>query len=696
MIKNYKTENIHNVLLAGHGQVGKTTLNESLLTAGGVVHTPGLVDKGTTVSDWDEEEIFRKMSIKTSLSFVEHNDHKVNLLDTPGSPDFVGEVRAGLHVADVILVLVDAEAGVQVEAEKQARYAVDFKVPRVALVNKLEKENADFDAALDSISEKFGKPAVPVWLPLGTGSRFTGVVDLLRMKALILDPGQAKPQVSDIPGDMQDAATNAHEKLIEAAAEGNDALTEKFLDGQPLTEEEIEKGLNEVIISGSFIPVLCGGGNRVSGASALLDFITRVFPHAGQRPPAEGFKPGAEDQALTRESKESAPFSAYVFKTLIDQYAGKFSFFRLMSGSVVTDQDVMNVNVSKKERFSHILNMQGKKSVEVPKAVAGDIAAVAKLETTLTGHTFAEAGHLIQYPRLRMPQAVYSVALNTKKKGEEQKMAGALGKMCEEDPTLQFRFEPEIHQSLLSAMGDLQIDMTLAKLKKKFNVEVEREVPRVLYKETVQKASKGHHKHKKQSGGHGQFGEVYLDIQPLERGAGYSFENKTVGGCIPKGYIPGVEKGVKEALQRGVLGKYPVIDVGIRLVDGSFHDVDSSEMSFKIAGRKAFNAAMESASPVLLEPVMHVKIYANDNFMGAVTSDLNSRRGRVLSMGTEQIESHVPQAELLTYSMDLKAMTSGTASFEMAFSHYQPISGRIAENVIKAAAALHSQEKEED
>lgn len=696
MLQNYRTENIHNLLIAGHGQTGKTTLTESLLVAGGALPAAGSVDKGTTVSDFDEEEIARKISLKLSLAFLEHQDHKINLLDAPGSPDFIGEFRAGLHVADACLILVDAEAGVQVEAEKHAHYAADFQVPRLALVNKLDKEHADFEAAVESISKKFGKPAIPVWLPLGQGQAFTGVVDLLQMKALTFEPGAAKPKAGDIPAAAQDAAAAAREKLVEAAAEGDDTLTEKFLEGKPLSSEEIARGLSESLLAGHCVPVLCGGGHYPACAAALADFLVQALPHAGQRPEAKGFKPGAPDQPLTRPPKEDAPFSAYVFKTLIDQYAGKFSFFRVMSGSVATDQDVYNVNLNRKERFSHILNLQGKKTVEVPRAVAGDIAVVAKLDTTLSGHAFADPAQPIQFPPLNLPQAVYAVAILPKKKGDEQKLATVLAKLCEEDPTLEFHFVPEIQQSLLSAMGDMQIEITLAKLKKRFNVEVDRQVPRVLYKETIQKPGKGHHKHKKQTGGHGQYGEVYLDLIPRERGSGYLFEDKTVGGSIPRSYIPGVEKGVKEALLRGVLAKYPVIDVGVKVVDGSYHDVDSSEMSFKIAGRKAFYDAMQNASPVLLEPVMKVKIMATDTYMGAITSDLNSRRGRVLAMGTEQIESHVPQAELLTYSLDLKAMTSGTASFEMEFSHYQPIAGRIAENVIKAAAALHGEEKEEE
>ncbi len=696
MLKDYRTENIRNILLAGHGHVGKTTLNESLLTAGNVLPAPGSIEKGTTVSDFDEEEIARKVSLRTALSHVEYQGHKLNFLDAPGSPDFIGEIRAALHVADSMLLVIDSEAGTQIETEKHARLASEFNVPQVVFINKMDKELANFEAALESVSLKIGKPAVPVWLPLGSGSSFTGVIDLLSMKAFKFKAGANTPVVSEIPADQKAAADAAHERLIETAAEGDDSLTEKFLNNQPLTNAEIAKGLNEVILAGSFIPVTCGCGNLPASAAALLDFMILVLPHAGQRPAAEGFAPGTEDKRLTRDPKPETPFSAYVFKTVIDQYSGKFSFFRVLSGTVITDQDVLNVNVNQKERFSHIYAMQGKKTVEVPQAVAGDIVAVAKLDATRTGHTFADPGHPIQYPPLRMAQAVYSVAVSTVKKGDDQKMATLLARLCEEDPTLNFYFEPESHQSLLSALGDLQIDITVAKLKKRYNIDIERSVPRVLYKETIQKSSAGHHKHRKQSGGHGQFGEVYVELTPRERGEGYSFQDKTVGGCIPKGYIPGVEKGVKEALQQGAVAKYPVIDVGVKVTDGSFHDVDSSEMSFKIAGRKAFLDAMQKASPILLEPVMQVNIYAHESYLGAITSDLNSRRGRILSMGTGQIEAHIPQAELLAYSKDLKSMTSGTASFEMVFSCFQPISGRVANNVIKQAAILHGENKEED
>jgi elongation factor G len=595
-----------------------------------------------------------------------------------------------------MLLLVDSEFGPEVEAVKHSRFAEEFEVPRAVFVNKMDKERANFEAAVDAISDKFNKLALPVWLPIGSGSDFKGIIDLLKMKALMFAPGAKAPVVSEIPSEFKLEAQKARERLVEEAAEGDDQLTEEFLEGKALTPEEIDRGLNEDMMAGKFVPVLCGCGNRIACAAALLDFFIEVMPRADERPAWKGFEPGVPDTSLVRQGRTDEPFSAYVFKTWIDQYAGKFSYFRVISGSVASEQDVQNVNASRKERFSHLYAMQGKKMVEVPKAVAGDIIAVSKLDATHTSHTFADPGALIQYPPLRMPQAVYSVSLTPMKKGEDGKMATILGRLCEEDPTMRLHFEAETHQSLLSAMGDLQIDIALTRLKKKYSLEIERGLPRVLYKETIQKSSKGHHKHKKQSGGHGQYGEVYLELLPMKRGDGYIFEDKIVGGAIPKSYIPGVEKGVKEAMQRGVLAQYPVIDVDVKVVDGSYHDVDSSEMSFKIAGRTAFRDAMANASPILLEPVMHVVIYAQDHYMGAITSDLNSRRGRVLSMGTEQIEALVPQAELLNYSKDLKAITQGTASYEASFSTYQPISGRIAETVIKEAAALHGEIKDED
>jgi elongation factor G len=696
MLKDYRTDRIHNVLLAGHGQVGKTTLNESLLVAGGALAEAGSVERGTTVSDFDEEEIARKMSLRTTLSFVEYQDHKINLLDAPGSPDFSGDVLAALHVADSTLILVDAEAGPEIESIKHARYAQEFNVPRAIFVNKMDKERADFESAVEACTQKFHKPKLPIWLPIGQGADFQGVVDLLKMKALLFPAGAKTPTVAAIPPEMAEAAQKARDVLIEDAAEGDDQLTEEFLEGKPLTPEEIDRGLNEDMMSGKFIPVLCGCANRPACAAALLDFIIEVMPHAGERAAAEGFEPGAPEKPLRREAKSDAPFSAFVFKTMIDQYSGKFSFFRIQSGAVASEQDVLNVNLNRKERLSHLYALQGKKPVEVPRGIAGDILAVAKLDTVHTSHTFADPAQAIEYPPLRLPQAVYSIAVAPVKKADEGKMATVLGKLCEEDPTLIFRFEPETHQSLLSAMGDVQLDMALSKLKKKFNVDVERGMPRILYKETIQKNASGHHKHKKQTGGHGQYGDVYLDIAPVSRGEGYRFEDHIVGGVIPKGYLPGIEKGVKQALDRGVLAGYPVIDVLVKVVDGSYHDVDSSEMSFKIAGRTAFKDAMSKASPILLEPVMQVAIFADDSYMGGITSDLNSRRGRILSMGTGEIKAHVPQSDLLNYSKDLKAITSGTASFEMAFSHYQPISGRIAENVIKEAAVLHGDIKEEE
>ncbi len=695
MLTDYKTEKIQNLLLVGHGQVGKTTLTESLLVAGGFLHEPGGVEKGTTVSDFDEEEIARRTSLYTSLAYAEYRDHKLNLLDAPGAPDFIGQVITALHVADSVLLLVDAEAGPQIEAIKHSRYALELKVPRAVFINRMDKERANFPAAVEACAAKFNKPAVPVWLPIGSGTGFRGLVDLLNQKALFFSPEDRQPRTGEIPAEVAQAAETAREKLVETAAEGDDRLTEKFLEGQALSEEEILRGLNQGVLAGNFLPVFCGCANRVAGAQALLDACIAFMPHAGQHAVHSGFVPGSPDQPQTREPRADAPFSALVFKTLIDQYAGKFSFFRVQSGTVATDQDVLNVNANRKERLSHLYAMQGKKNIEVPKAVAGDIIAVSKLDATRTGHTFADPAAPIEYPAMRIPQPVNAISVTPSKKGDEGKMGMAIAKLCEEDPTLNFHFESETNQSLLSAMGDLQLDITLAKLKKRFNLDLERGTPRVLYKETIQKAAPGHHKHKKQTGGHGQYGEVYLEVLPRQRGEGYSFEDRIVGGSIPKGYIPGVEKGIKEALEKGVLAQYPVIDVLVKLTDGSYHDVDSSELSFKIAGRMAFREAMQKASPILLEPVMKVKIYADESYMGAITSDLNSRRGRIIAMGSE-IEAHVPQAEMLNYSKDLKAITSGTGNFEMEFSHYQPISGRIAENVIKESHVLHGEAKSED
>lgn len=696
MINNYIPENIQNILIAGHGQVGKTTLTESLLAAGGAIPSPGLVEKGSTVSDFDEEEINRKVSLHTSLTHLEYHQHKLNIMDTPGSPDFIGDMLAGLHVADSALVLIDAEVGPEIESMKHSKHAESFKVPRAVFVNKMDKERANFEATVETCTQKFGKPKIPIWLPIGSGDGFQGVIDILKMKALLFPSDSPKFTITEIPAELQAQAEAARATLIEAAAEGDDELTEEFLEGQELTTEEIDRGLNEDMMAGRFIPVLCGCANRVSCAAALLDIFIEFMPNAGEKGPKIGHTPENDEPPLTRNPSVDEPFSAYVFKTMIDQYAGKFSYLRIISGTLSPNTEILNTNCNRKEKPSHLYVVQGKKTMEMPKAVAGDIVVLTKLEATQTGHTFADPAHPIVYPPLNLPPSVYAVAVTPKKQGDDQKMGMMLNKLCEEDPTLTYKFEPELHQSLLEAMGDLQIDITLSKLKKKYNVDVARSIPRVLYKETIQKPAKGHHKHKKQSGGHGQYGEVYLEIMPLSQGEQYSFSDETHGGCIPKGFMPGIEKGVKEAMQQGILAKYPVIDIGIKVVDGSFHDVDSSEMSFKIAARKAFYDAMQQGSPVLLEPIMHVFIYAGDSYMGAITSDLNARRGRIIAMATEEIEAHIPQAELLKYSMELKAMTSGTASFKMEFSHYQPVQGRQAETIIKEATTHHQVGKEDD
>ncbi len=696
MSNPYSAAQIQNILIAGHGHVGKTTLTESLLAAAGAISQPGQVEKGTTVSDFDEEEISRKLSLHTSITFVDYADHKLNFLDAPGSPDFIGDVLAALHVADSALVLVDAEVGPEIESLKHSREAENFNVPRALFLNKMDKERANFETTMELCSQKFSKPKIPIWIPIGAGENFQGVVDLLKMKALLFPKDSPRYTIAPIPETMQAQAQAARETLIEAAAEGDDQLTEEFLEGQSLSTDEIDRGLNEDMMAGRFIPVFCGCANRVSCATALLDVFIEFMPNAAEKAPWNGTAMGMPDTPLTRAAQSDQPFSAFVFKTMIDQYAGKFSFLKIISGVLTPEMEVLNTSINHKEKFGHLFSIQGKKTTEVPRAGAGDIVVVTKVETAQTSHTVADPASPIVFPGLKLPQSVYAVAVAAQKKGEDQKMSTALAKLCEEDPTLTFRFEPELHQSLLEAMGDMQIDIALSRLKKKYNLEVERTVPRVLYKETIQKPAQGHHKHKKQSGGHGQYGEVYLDIEPLTAGMGYSFEDRTHGGSIPKGFMPGIEKGVKEGMQRGVLAGYPVIDIAVRVMDGSFHDVDSSEMSFKIAGRKAFYEAMEKAAPVLLEPIMHVVIAAEDGSMGAITSDLNARRGRVLAMGTDKIEAQIPQAELLKYAMELKAMTSGTATFEMNFSHYQPVQGRIAEQVIKEAAALHGQRTEED
>ncbi|MBN1696589.1 MAG: elongation factor G [Spirochaetales bacterium] len=685
-----RLEQIRNIAFSGHGGTGKTSLVEQILALGGAIPKPETVESGKTVSDYTEEEIARQISIHTSLSHIMWNDIKINLLDTPGAADFVGEVVAGFRACESAVVLVAADSGVQIETIKTWRRLDRNNLPRVVFLNKMDKEHADYNKSLNDVKDKFKVNVIPITIPVGEGNNFKGVVDLIDQKAYMHTSG-GKSQAQDIPADMKDEAEGKRAALIEAAAEGNDELMEKYLMEETLSEEELRKGLKEAFKKNNFVPVFCGAAILHSGMVSLLNFIEKAAP-----------SPAAAVKALTKENTEievtaDAFPSCFIFKTFIDQFSGKLSFIKVMSGSISTDSELYNVRENKKEKISKLFTCQGKKLEDVTTLETGDIGIMAKVTTAETNQTFSTSDHLITYESLNLPQPVHSVAISAAAKKDEDKLNQLLQKVSTEDLTFKLTYNKETRETVISSMGELHLSIILDRIKEKQKIEMETKVPKVAYRETITKSAGAEYQHKKQTGGHGQYAKVVLEIQPLERGEMFRFVNAIFGGAVSKGYIPGVEKGVLEGMEEGILAGYPVVDLEAKIVDGKEHPVDSSEMSFKLAARGALKACLEKAKCVLLEPVMNLDVFVEDQYLGDVLSDLSSRRGRVLGQepiggGIQEIKAQVPQSELLRYSIDLKSITSGTASFEMEFSHYNPISGKVAEDVIKAAQASKESE----
>ncbi len=684
------TRSLRNIAFAGHGGTGKTTLVEEILVAGGVIPKAEKVETGKTVSDFTEEEIARKISIHASMTHVSWKDVKINMLDTPGSADFVGEVYAAFRVADCAALLVGADVGVQIETIKLWRRLVALSMPRFVIVNKMEKERADFSRSVADLAEKFKAGFVPVIIPIGAGADFNGVIDLVDQKAYI--GGREAP----IPDDLKGEAESARQKLVESAAEGDDTLIEKFFADGTLTPEEIRRGLAGGVRNGKIVPVVCTAGLVGAGVSSLLDFITYAAPCPEGT--AEGATPdGAE---LARKVSDSEPVSCFVYKTAMDQFTGKISYLKVMSGKMAADVDVVNAREGRKEKITKVYTCQGKKLEETPELLAGDLGLITKSASLRTNDTLHSPDAPIVYPPLSLPTPVHSLAISTKVKKDEDKMNQAMQKIMEEDLTFRVSYEKETKETVISGMGELHISMILDKIRENQKIDMETKIPRVAYRETIQGKAEAEYTHKKQTGGHGQYAKVSLEVNPIPRGEKYKFTNAIFGGSISRGYIPGVEKGVIEAMEAGVLAGYPVVDVEARVVDGKEHPVDSSELAFKLAAREAFRECMRNAKPVLLEPVCNLTVYVDDQYLGAVLSDLSSKRGKVLGQipiggGIEEIKAQVPQAELMHYAIDLKALTAGTGSFELEFDHYSPIAGKIADDVIKAAQAAKAEEKKD-
>lgn len=715
-MKTYPTEGIRNVGIVGHGDTGKTQLVSSLLFTAGMTPRWGKVAEGSSTTDWDEEEIARKISIQTGLAYAEWANFpvagaaektKINFLDTPGYGTFVNETKCSLIAADAALILVDASHGVQVVTEKVWDYATEYDLPRAFVINWMDRDLANFERALHSIEQIFGRGVVAAQLPIGEERGFRGVIDLVTMRAHVYKPdGDGKPAMGEIPEELAAAAKEAHEKLVEIVAEGDDKLMEEFFEKGTLPVEDLLPGLRDGVHTKRIFPVLCSSALRNIGSASLLNFIVDVFPHPATRK-ATGFKQpvatshgAVKGEPIERKVADKEPLSVYVFKTLADPFAGRISYFKVMSGVLKNDATLTNFNRGIPERFQHIHAMQGKTTVEIPEIRAGDIGSIAKLKETITGETLGDKGAPIFYKPAQLPEPSITFAIEPKTRADEDRVGVAIHKILEEDLALRFSRDPQTKEFLLAGSGQQHVEVIVAKLHKRYHVDLTLKPPKVPYRETIRGKADAEGKHKKQTGGHGQFGVCRIRMEPLARGKGFEFVDDLFGGAIPKNWIPSVERGIRDSAARGYLAGFPVVDFRATLYDGKYHDVDSSDMAFRIAGSLAFKEGMKQAKPALLEPVMHVEVYAPEQYSGDIMGDLSSRRGRI--SGSEArgmnvvVKAQVPLAEMLSYATDLTSMTQGRASYSMEFGHYDFVPGEIAEKVIAAHKAGRVEEPVEE
>ncbi|MDQ7858801.1 MAG: elongation factor G [Armatimonadota bacterium] len=694
-LKRYGPEQIRNVAVAGHGGVGKTSLVEAMLFVTGAIDRLGRVDDGTTTTDFDPEEIRRKHTINASLAPVEWDGVKINLIDTPGYPDFVGEVVGALRVCEGVVVVTDARAGVEVQTEYVWARAEDRDLPRLVVVNRLDRENASFDETVEMLRRRFGTRVVPVHLPVGAEAALAGVVDLLTMKAHLVKDG--KETVEDIPAALRETAQAARERLMEVAAESDDALVEQYLEAGSLSDEELARGLVAGVRSGRVVPVLAAAAGRLVGARQLLAAITRLLPSPADRGPVAGTHP--RNAAEVRVSPdERGPLAALVFKTMADPYVGRLSYFRVFGGVLVSDSQVYNATRDKNERLGQLYILRGKHQEATPQVGPGDIGAVAKLAETGTGDTLCSKDAPVRLEPVAFPQPAISMAIEPKSKADEDKMGNALHRLAEEDPTFTVRRDAELKQTVISGMGESHLEIMADRLRRKFGVDVTLAPPRVPYRETVKGKAQGQGRHVKQSGGRGQYGVCFLEVEPLPRGAGFEFVDKIYGGAIPNQFIPSVEKGVRKALEEGILAGYPVVDIRVTLVDGKYHDVDSSDIAFQLAGALGLKEAATKAGLVLLEPILNIEVRVPEEQMGDIIGDLNSKRARIAGMepqgdGTTLVRAQVPQGEVLRYASDLRSLTGGRGSFTTSFSHYEPVPAHVADRLV-AEAKRQKQEAE--
>ena len=700
-MKVYESANIRNIAVVGHAHAGKTSLVSAMLYTAGATPKLGRADQGDTITDYDEEEISRRMSIATGLAYAEWGNTKINFLDTPGFNVFVHEAKAAMLPVEAALVLVDGARGIEIITEKVWGFAEEFQLPRIIVASRMDRERAEPESLIESIRKAFGRQVIPLQLPIGSEKNLSGVVDLVTMKAYTYTMGgNGKGKEGEIPAAMADAAKAAHEALVEMVAEGKDELLEEFFEKGTIPEDHLVKALHEAINEDRLFPLLFTSGLGNIGADRLLDFISVYAPTAAERAPVRAATTPNNGEPPTRKVADSEPSSIYVFKTANDPFTGRITFFKVFSGVVRNEATLQNFTRNTSEKFSHLSIMQGKTPVQVSELHAGDIGAVIKLRETLTGDTLGDKSSPIQYPSAALPEPAITFAIEPKTRADEDKLSNGIHKLMEEDSMLRFFRDAQTKEFLIAGMGQQHIEIVVSKLKKRYHTEVNLKAPKVPYRETIRGRADVQGRHKKQTGGHGQFGDCKIKMEPLPRGGNFEFVNDIFGGAIPKNYIPAVEKGIVEAAQRGYLAGFPVVDFRVTLYDGSYHDVDSNELSFKTAGRIAFKKAMEQAKPTLLEPIMHVEITIPDEFAGSIMGDLNSRRGRIQGMdnrgGSTVVKAEVPMAEMLSYGADLTSMTQGRGSFQMDMARYDVVPSAIQEKIVTAAKAARGVLVEEE
>ena len=697
-MKVYDAANIRNVAVVGHGGSGKTQLVSAMLFAAGAVNRLGKVDDGSTITDFDDEEIARKHTLSSSLAHAEWQKTKINIIDTPGFANFLTDAQAALRVAEAAVVVVDAVAGVEVQTEKLWEEAAALKVPRLVALNRLERERASLERTLESLHRHFGRTIVPIQLPIGDEHDFSGVVDLVRMKAVsFASDGSGRATEEEVPAALADRAKAARDQLIEMVAEADERLMEKFFEEGTLAQDDLVAGLRSAFMEGKLFPLVCTSGLHVIGIQPLLDAIVNYVPSPAER----GFPAldaGGKEIAVT--ASDAAPYAAFVWKTIADPFAGRITMMRVVAGTLKSDATVNNLTRETAERFGHLLALQGKTQTHVPELKAGDLGAVAKLKETRTNDVLAEKTTSIRIVPIRFPEPVLSYAIEPRSRGDEDKISTAMQRLHEEDPTISYARDPQTKELLLAGQGQLHIEVTVAKLKRRFGVEVILKPPRIPYRETITAATEAHGRHKKQTGGHGQFGDCKIKVEPLARGADFEFVQDIFGGSIPRQFVPAIEKGIQDARLRGYLAGYPMVDFRATVFDGSYHPVDSNELSFKLAGSLAFKDAMSRARPTILEPVMQVEVYAPSDFAGDLMGDLNGRRGRIAGMDTRGtmtvIKAQVPMSEMLTYEQHLTSATGGRGTYHMEYSHYEEVPQHLQAKIISAAKAEKGVEEVEE